>query len=133
MFPGLTGENSSETLKEMLIGMLAYGVVGEIIVLIFSRSLGVSAGWWIGVITAMVCGYQMWWNLNKALDLNENDAYKKMIAYSITRYLIIVAIMAIVMITEIANPLAAVFGVFALKAGAYLQPLVHYLGERFRR
>lgn len=131
MFPGLTGENSSETLKEMLIGMLAYGVVGEIIILIFHRSFGVSFGWWIGVITAMVCGYQMWWSLNKVLDLNENDAYKKMIAYSTTRYLVIVAVMAIVMVTEIANPLAAVFGVFALKAGAYLQPLVHSLGKRF--
>ena len=130
MFPGLTGKNGSETLKEMLCGMLAYGVIGQIVILIFFRSFDVSLGWWIGVLTAMVCGYQMWWSLNKALDLDESNAYEKMIAYSTTRYLVIVVIMAIVMITTIANPLAAVFGVFALKAGAYLQPLVHRLGKR---
>ena len=131
MFPGLPGKIGSDTLKEMLIGMLAYGVIGDIIILIFSRSFGVSFGWWIGVITAMVCGYQMWGSFNTPQDLVENDAYNKIIAYSITRYLVIVAVMAIVMVTKIANPLAAVFGVFALKAGAYLQPLVHSLGKRF--
>lgn len=133
MFPGLTGTNSNETLKEMLLGMLVYGIIGQIAILIFIRGLDMTLGWWIGVLTAMVCGYQMWWSLNKTLDLNENEAYKQMIAYSTIRYLAIVAVMAVVMITKIANPLAAVVGVFALKAGAYLQPLMHYLGKRKRR
>lgn len=131
MFPGLTGKNSNETLKEMLLGMLVYGVIGQIVILIFIRGWDVTLGWWIGVLTAMACGYQMWWSLNKTLDLGENEAYKQMIAYSTIRYLAIVAVMAVVMITKIANPLAAVFGVFALKAGAYLQPLMHWLKKRF--
>lgn len=130
MFPGLTGTNSNETLKEMLVGMLVYGAIGQIVIMIFIRGWYVSLGWWIGVLTGMACGYQMWWSLNKTLDLDENNAYKQMIAYSAIRYLAIVAVMAFVMITDIANPLAAVFGVFSLKAGAYMQPLMHYLAER---
>lgn len=133
MFPGLTGTDSNETLKEMLAGMLVYGLIGQIVILIFFKSVWISLGWWIGVLTALVCAYQMWWGLDKALDLSEDDARKKMTAYSMMRYGIIVLIMAVVMITEVANPLAAVFGVFALKAGAYLQPLMHRLGERKRR
>lgn len=133
MLPGLTGTNSNETLKEMLCGMLLFGAVGQIVILLFIRGAGISLGWWIGVLTAMGCGYQMWWGLDRALDLPESDASKKMMLYSMLRYVAIVAIMAAVMITEIANPLAAVFGVFALKAGAYLQPLMHKLFDRKRR
>ncbi|MBR3762032.1 MAG: hypothetical protein IKK59_04755 [Lachnospiraceae bacterium] len=132
MFPGLTGTNSNETLKEMLCGMLVYGVLGQIVIWLFIRGIGVSLGWWIGVLTAIGCGYQMWWGLDRALDLSESEASKKMMVYSMFRYIAIVVIMAVVMITEIANPLAAVFGVFALKAGAYLQPLIHNFYKKRR-
>ena len=133
MFPGLTGSDSNETLKEMLCGMALYGLVGQIVILLFVRGDGVSRGWWVGVLTAIGCGYQMWWSLDRALDLSEGDASKKVMTYSMLRYIVIVAIMAVVMITEFANPLAAVFGVFALKAGAYLQPLMHKLFNKKRR
>lgn len=133
MFPGLTGSDSNGTLKEMLCGMVLYGLVGQIVILLFIRGDGVSLGWWVGVLTAIGCGYQMWWSLDRALDLSEGDASKKVMTYSMLRYIVIVAIMAVVMITEFANPLAAVFGVFALKAGAYLQPLMHKLFNKKRR
>ena len=132
MFLGLTGGSDKETLKEMLCGMLVYGAVGQLVIWLFIRgSWQISLGWWLGVLVAMLCGYQMWWSLNKALDLTVEDARKKMTAYSLMRYGIIIAIMAVVMTTQVVNPLAAVFGVFALKFGAYLQPLMHYLRKRF--
>ena len=132
MFLGLTGKNSGDTLKEMWCGMVLYGVIGQLVILFLIRgTIKVSLGWWLGVLIAMVCGYQMWWSLNKALDLNADDARKKMTAYSMFRYLDITVAMAFIMITEIVDPVAAVFGVFALKFGAYLQPFMHYLGKRF--
>ena len=133
MFPGLTGSKANGTLKEMLCGMLVYGIAGQLGILLFFRKAGVSLGWWIGVVTALGCGYQMWWSLDRALDLPEKEASRKMISYSMFRYVALVAIMAVVMITEIANPLAAVIGVFALKAGAYLQPFIHKLFDKKRR
>ena len=133
MFPGLTGTNNNDTLKEMLCGILVYGVAGQIVIWLFIRGIGVGLGWWIGVLTAMGCSCQMWWGLDRVLDLSESEASKKMMVYSMFRYIAIVAIMAVVMITELANPLAAVFGVFALKAGAYLQPLMHKLLGKKRR
>ena len=132
MFLGLTGGSDSDTLKEMLCGMLVYGAVGQLVIWIFVKgSWMVSLGWWLGVLVAMLCGCQMWWSLCKALDLTVEDARKKMTAYSLMRYGIIIAIMAVVMTTQVVNPLAAVFGVFALKFGAYLQPLMHYLRKHF--
>lgn len=133
MFPEVTDKNDKSILREMVYGMLLYGVIGQLIVLLFSTSIRVSLGWWVGVLIAVVYGYQMWWSLGKALDLTEENARKKMTGYSTLRYLFIVAVMAVIMLTEIVNPLSAVFGIFALKAGAYLQPLMHLLRERMAK
>lgn len=134
MFPESTERSDKRTLKEMLCGMLLYGAIGQIIIWILTKgTLSVSFGWWVGVLVAMLCGYQMWWSLDKALDLDADSARKKMTAYSMLRYLAIIVTMAIVMVTQIVNPLAAVFGVFALKFGAYLQPLIHYMSRKISK
>lgn len=126
MFPGLTGTNRSDTLIEMLCGILVYGVVGQLVVLLFLYDkAALSIGWWIGVATALASGYHMWWGLDRALDFGEKDAVKFITSYNMFRYAAIVIIMGVIMVTEIGNPLAAVFGVFGLKAGAYMQPLIH--------
>ena len=67
----------------------------------------------------------MWWGLDRALSLGEKTAVKLSTSYNMLRYVAIVVVMGIVMVTEIGNPLAAVFGIFGLKAGAYMQPLIH--------
>ena len=126
MFPGLTGKNSSDTLIELLCGILVYGVIGQLVILCFLHDkIWLSIGWWIGVLTAVLSAYHMWWGLDRALDLGEKDAVKLITSYNLLRYAAIVIIMGIVMLTEIGNPLAAVFGVFGLKAGAYMQPFIH--------
>ncbi len=126
MFPGLTGTNRSDTLIELMCGILVYGVVGQLVILCFLHDkIWLSIGWWIGVLCAVLCAYHMWWGLNRALDFGEKDAVKLMTSYNLLRYAVIVIIMGIVMVTEIGNPLAAVFGVFGLKAGAYMQPFIH--------
>ena len=126
MFPGLTGTNRSDTLIELMCGILVYGVVGQLVILCFLHDkIWLSIGWWIGVLTAVLSAYHMWWGLDRALDLGEKDAVKLITSYNLLRYAAIVIIMGIVMLTEIGNPLAAVFGVFGLKAGAYMQPFIH--------
>ena len=126
MFPGLTGTNRSDTLIELLCGILVYGVIGQLVILCFLHDkIWLSIGWWIGVLTAVLSAYHMWWGLDRALDLGEKDAVKSITSYNMLRYAAIVIIMGIVMVTEIGNPLAAVFGVFGLKAGAYMQPFIH--------
>ena len=132
MFPGLTGKTRNNTLIEMLCGILVYGVLGKIVILLcLADKAFVSAGWWIGIVTAMGSAYHMWWGLDRALSLRESDATKMIISYNMIRYIVIVVIMGIVMVTEVANPLAAVLGVFGLKAGAYIQPFIHRVGKRF--
>ena len=131
MFPGLTGTNRSDTLIEMLCGILIYGVVGQLAILVFlNDKASLSIGWWIGVATALASGYHMWWGLDRALSFGEKDAVKLVTSYNMLRYAAIVVIMGVIMVTEIGNPLAAVFGVFGLKAGAYMQPLIHKFNKK---
>ena len=126
MFPGLTGTNRSDTLIVLICGILVYGAVGQLVILCFLHDkIWLSIGWWIGVMCAVLGAYHMWWGLDKALDFNEKAAVKMITSYNLLRYAAIVIIMGIVMVTEIGNPLAAVFGVFGLKAGAYMQPFIH--------
>ena len=126
MFPGLTGTNRSDTLIELLCGILVYGVIGQLVILCFLHDkIWLSIGWWIGVLCAVLGAYHMWWGLDRALDFGEKAAVKLITSYNLLRYAVIVIIMGIVMVTEIGNPLAAVFGVFGLKAGAYMQPFIH--------
>lgn len=131
MFPGLTGTNRSDTLIELICGILVYGVIGQIVILFFLHDkIWLSIGWWIGVLCAVLSAYHMWWGLDRALDLGEKDAVKQITSYNMLRYAGIVIIMGVVMVTEIGNPLAAVFGVLGLKAGAYMQPLIHKMRRR---
>ena len=126
MFPGLTGTNRSDTLIELMCGIIMYGVVGQLVILCFLHDkIWLSIGWWIGVLCAVLGAYHMWWGLDRALDFGEKDAVKLITSYNLLRYAVIVIVMGLVMVTEIGNPLAAVFGVFGLKAGAYMQPFIH--------
>lgn len=126
MFPGLTEKNSGTTLIEMMIGILVYGVIGELIILLFRQDkLYVSVGWVLGVVIALVSAYHMWWGLNRALDQGMAGAQKAMTIHNLVRYGVIVAVMALILVRDIGNPVAAVFGILGLKAGAYMQPLVH--------
>ena len=131
MFPGLTGTSRSETLIELICGTVLYGAVGQVLILCFWDDKGwLSIGWWIGVLCAVFGAYHMWWGLDRALDLDEKNAVKLCTSYNMLRYAAIVIIMGIVMVTEIGHPVAAVFGVFGLKAGAYMQPFIHKIKRR---
>ncbi len=131
MFPGLIGKSRNETLIEMMAGILLYGIVGQLVLLFIPGSLVLlSIGWWTGIAEAIICSYHMWWVLDNTLGAGEEAAVKKIAFMSAFRYLFIVAVMVFVMVTQIGNPIAAVFGVFGLKCGAYLQPFMHFLRKK---
>ncbi len=54
-----------QTLLELWLGILAYGVVLEIALLFFSRNLSYSIGLWIGVFLAVAGAFHMWWSCRR--------------------------------------------------------------------
>ena len=124
----------NETLAELLIGILFWGVIWQAGGVWFVQDkAGCSLGLWAGILTAGVCAVHMYRSLDRALDLSEKDAQKYMMSRSMMRYGLIIVVLLVLMITEAGNPLCGFLGVMGLKTAAYLQPLLHKVMEKRRR
>lgn len=115
----------NETLSELIIGILLSAAFCQIsIVWLVERKAWYSAGLWLGAALAVFCGVHMYRSIDMAFDFGA-DAGKILQKKSIQRYLIIVILLGILMVTEIANPLSAFLGLMGLKVAAYIQPFTH--------
>lgn len=113
-------------LKELFVGILVFGLLCEFIGVWFvADKMGYCLGVLIGVILAAGMAAHMSWSLEKSLDLVQGEAEKQIRKYSVIRYFVIVVVFAVVMVTHLANPLAAFLGIMSLKVAAYLQPFTH--------
>ena len=123
----------SETLKELLIGILFYGILVEVIGICFIKDkMYFTIGLWFGVFLAMAAAVHMWWGLNKAMDLG-NGASKYALSQNMIRYGVIVVAFGALCVLDVGNPIAAFAGIMGLKAGAYLQPFTHKIIIKFQR
>nr|MBQ8252108.1 ATP synthase subunit I [Lachnospiraceae bacterium] len=121
----------SDVLPELWAGILLYGVLCEIVGLIFVKErLFYSIGLITGIVCALFMATHMAWSLNQALDMAEGDAVKKMQVHNILRYVVVVIVFFLLLYSKLGNPLAAFLGVMGLKVAAYLQPFTH---KFFRR
>lgn len=124
----------NETLRELLIGILLWGIVWQAMGVWFVPDRAAcSLGLWAGVVTAEICAVHMYRSLDRALDLSEKDAQKYMMSRSMMRYGLIIVVLLILMITEAGNPLCGFLGVMGLKTAAYLQPFLHKVMKKRRR
>lgn len=135
---GQTGQETGKskgidrTLLELLIGIVFWGCVCQITVVWFLEDkAGYSLGLWLGVLLAGLAGTHMWWALDRSLDFARDTAVKMITKHNIIRYLVIVIVMALIMVSGFANPLAAFLGLIGLKVSAYLQPFTHKICTRF--
>ena len=116
------------TLLELCSGIVLYGVVGQIIVLIISREPKYSIGFWVGILLAVLGSIHMWWALDRGLEMASKDAMKTVGAQSIIRYLVVVAAAILLGVCGLGDPVAVVIGYLGMKAGAYMQPFTHKIG-----
>ena len=129
------------TLLEMHIGMIFFGMVCEIIGLICMviGSAGrpswmprmdhlaiYSIGLWLGIAAAALSARHMYRTLDRSLDYGES-ATKMIFKGYMIRYVLIVLIMLIIIMTETLNPLVVFLGYMSLKVTALIQPFTHKL------
>ena len=123
----------SETLKELLIGILFYGIIVEVIGIWFIEDKAYfTIGLWFGVILACATAVHMWWGLDRALDMGD-AAGKYALSQNMIRYGVIVVAFGALCVMDVGNPIAAFTGIMGLKAGAYLQPFTHKIMIKFQR
>lgn len=127
----------NETLLELLMGILLFGIVSQVIGMWFVKSIfAYTTGLWIGILLAMLAAIHMWWSLDRNLTINA-DNEKGAVAYStrsnLIRYFVIIIVFLVLCLTDFAYPLAAFLGIMGLKIGAYLQPLMKKIYDKNRR
>lgn len=113
-------------LREMIVGMVLYGIILQIVCLIIPGDhLRMSAGGWLGVLTGICMAIHMKASLDEAVDRPEGDAQKYLQKRYAARYTMVVIVFAAASWLELVNILTLFFGVMSLKLSAYLQPHLH--------
>lgn len=116
----------NRTLFELETGILIFGVVCQLFVFLARDRAVYSFSLWIGIVTAMLGAFHMWWSLDRALDYPEKEAVRSMSTHNIIRYLIFVLVVGVAAVTRMANPLFIFLGIISIKASAYM----HFLTKK---
>ena len=117
-------------LPGLLFGMILFGIICQAAgFFLVEDKADYSKGLWIGVLTGIFMAFHMAISLNSAVERDVKGAQAAATRQNIIRYLVVVIILGILMITRVGNPLAAFAGIMGLKISAYLQPLLRKLSR----
>lgn len=92
-----------------------------------------TAGLWIGVLISVMMAVHMEYSIQNAVELPEEDApgyFRKMYAL---RTGIVLVLFGCTVLLDLGNVVSLFLGLFALKIGAYLQPILHRLLVKIRK
>ena len=118
----------NRTLLEMYLGMLFLGIVCQTVGAFLVKNQGRYAlSLWLGILLAALGAYHLYRTLDKGLDYEEKTATKLIFRGYVIRYTALVIILAIIMLTEVLNPLVVFMGYMSLKVTALMQPITHKL------
>lgn len=90
-------------------------------------------GLWIGVAAALGLAGHMHYSIDRALDMISNDAEGYMRKAYLIRTVVILVAAGLVTYLKLGYVMAYFLGVLCLKFGAFLQPLMHKIREKFRK
>lgn len=121
----------NRTLLEMHIGMLFFGIICQIVGMLFvenQREYALSL--WFGIAFAFAASIHMCRTLDRALMSGQSASGIVTRGY-LFRYIIVVVVLAVIAVTGVMNPLVFFLGYMSLKVTAYLQPITHKLCNMF--
>ena len=124
----------NKTLLELLLGLAFWGLACQIVGAIFvTDQFYYAKSLWFGILLAIVSAVHMYQSLDRALDFSEKDANKLVFRGYIIRYVSIVVILFIIMLTEVMNPLVVFLAYMGLKVAALLQPITHKICNKISK
>lgn len=114
------------TLNELLVGILFFGIVFQIICIFVAKNYFYHAiGLWTGIAVACFMAIHMKRSIEDALELGPEGAEKHARSAYLTRTLVTLIVIGIVICFKLGSPILIVIGIFPLKLSAYLQPQIH--------
>lgn len=121
-------------IAEVLVGIVVFTAAVMLAALFLYPQPSVFAGLLLGMLLALAAFLSMSLILVNAMKAADpKTVQRNSIIGTSVRYLLLIAILVIVILyfqSQI-NPVALVIGVFGLKAGAFLQPVIHKIAARF--
>ena len=127
----MLSRSTKQLLVEMSIGIILYNLLLGVLawVILSGTSYQVSSVLWgllAGAVGAILMLIHMAVIMERALDSqNESYANKTTVVQGMIRKVVLVAALLLCWRVFRVNPLAMVIGIMGMKAGAYLQPLIH--------
>lgn len=114
---------------ELWIGIILFGLVCELGVFLADNKASYTVCLLVGIITALIAAYHMWWSIDRSFDYGA-DAAKKMSIQFIIRYLFFVIVLGIMGMLYGAYVLISFLGLLSIKASAYMEPFTKKMSIR---
>lgn len=127
-------KKENNTLPEMLVGILVWGILVQIVLLLaFRNYLYNAVGLWCGIALSAGLAVHMKISIEDALDLGAANAKRQFQVSTVKRLVMAVVVIGIVFYFRMGNPLTLLVGIFSLKISAYSQPLMHKIFQKFQK
>lgn len=122
------------TLLEMLVGIIVWGVLVQLVLLLaFKDYLYNAIGLWCGIAVAAGMAIHMKRSIEDILDLGGPFVEKNYRADAAKRMGMAAIVIGIVFYLGVGNPLTVLAGIFSLKISAYSQPYMHKIFQKFQK
>jgi energy-converting hydrogenase Eha subunit A len=120
-----------QTIKELYIGIAIYGGFFMILGMIFMRPRWIYALALIaGLIGAAVLAYNMYVNLDKALDMDSDKARSHTTTHAFLRLFMAAGMMVIGIMIHWSAFVGVTVGLLGLKVSAFMNPMIRKFMER---
>ncbi|MCC8137254.1 MAG: ATP synthase subunit I [Clostridiales bacterium] len=129
---------TDEKLSEIVAGILLSGGIIQVLFFVAeffysqfrSSRASFAAGLWIGVAAAVALALHMYRSIDRALEMEQEEAERYMHRVYLIRAAVIVVMAALLWYTKAGSVMASFLGIFCLISGTWLQPLVHKIMSR---
>ena len=117
----------NRTLLELRVGIVFIGIVCQIVgSFIVKQQAYYAKSLWFGILMAFAASAHMYHTLERWLGF-EQDASKMIVRGYLFRYVFVIFVLAVTMMTKVMDPMIIFMGYMSLKVAAYLQPFTHKL------
>lgn len=125
----------NDVLPELIVNIILYGLLVQVIGVWFAADkLRYTTGLWLGIAVSAGMAVHMAVVIRDTVELMaEKQIRRRVVIFSLLRYVIVVLIFAAVLFFRLGNPIVMFIGVMGLKAGAYLQPFTHKIFLKRRK
>lgn len=130
------------TMIELIVGIVIVGIIGIAVILglhvagvqvesLFDDSIfQITIGFVIGIIFSLILIIHMTASVETAMEMGEQGALKHTRIMYLVRMVALIVVFVVMLMLNVGNVFALLFGLLSLKLSAYMQPIIHKVMHR---